>query len=257
MAVFGGLIQTNAGRNLLAKAQTGKVLNFKKIVLGDGQLGSSESIANLTQLKNQVLTCNIAKIQLKQGGITSITFNLSNQDIETGFTWREIGIIAQDPDTEEEVLYCYGNAGENGEYISAGGETDILEKNVSVDLIVSNVENITATIDESLIYASQDDIEELTTLINTKADRTYVDTKTVTVANWIKNTTTGYYEYNIIDTTITANHLVQGNMDLANQAKMTDGYIESYAGGYKIITSELPTEDITMSITIQKVGVAE
>ena len=179
MAVFGGLISTNSGRNLLAKAQIGKVLNFKKVVLGDGQLGSSENIANITQLKNQVLVCDITGIKVTQNVNATITFNLSNQYLETGFYWRELGVIAEDPDTKEEVLYCYGNARENGEYISANGGADILEKNVSVDLIVTNVQNISATIDKSLVYASQNDIEEtkkdLLNLINTKADKTDID----------------------------------------------------------------------------------
>ena len=56
MSVFGGLVLTNNGRNLFAKAQTGKLLNFKRIVLGDGQLGSSESMINVLQLKNEILS---------------------------------------------------------------------------------------------------------------------------------------------------------------------------------------------------------
>lgn len=43
-------------------------------------------------------------------------------------------------------------------------------------------------------------------------------------------------------------------MDLINQDKMVDGYIESFDGGYKIITSKLPAEDITMNMAVQKVG---
>ena len=42
-------------------------------------------------------------------------------------------------------------------------------------------------------------------------------------------------------------------MDLENQAKMIDGYIESYDGGYKIITSQEPIEVVTMNMAIQKV----
>lgn len=175
MAVFGGLILTNNGRNLYAKAQTGKMLKIKKVVLGDGILGSSESLINMSQLKNKVLDCEIKKIQVTQNEIATITFYLDNQDLETGFYWRELGVIVEDPDTQEEILYCYGNAGENGEYISAGNSADVLEKNVSIDLIVSNVDNITATINKSLVFATQNDIEDLTSLINAKADKTYVD----------------------------------------------------------------------------------
>lgn len=158
MSVFGGLVLTNNGRNLYAKAQTGKQLKIKRIAIGDGELGSSESMINLTNLKNEVMSCNIVDFKVVQNEIAKVTFILNNQDIQTGFYWRELGVIAEDPDTEEEVLYCYGNARENGEYISASGGADILEKSVSIDLIISNVENITANIDESLVYATKEEI---------------------------------------------------------------------------------------------------
>lgn len=115
-ATFGGLIVTNNGRNLYAKAQIGKMLKFKRIVLGDGQLGSSESMLSLSKLKHEILSCNIIRMQIVEQKIAKLTFILNNQ--EEGFYWREIGIIAEDPDTGEEILYCYGNARENGEYIA-------------------------------------------------------------------------------------------------------------------------------------------
>ncbi len=159
MSVFGGLVLTNNGRNLFAKAQTGKLLNFTRIVLGDGQLGSSESIINVSQLKNEVLSCSILNMKIMQNKMAKITFIISNQELEEGFYWRELGIIAEDPDTKEEVLYCYGNARENGEYISAKGEEDILEKHVSIDISISNAENVSAIIDESLVFVDKKELE--------------------------------------------------------------------------------------------------
>lgn len=80
--------------------------------------------------------------------------------------------------------------------------------------------------------------------------------KTITLSteNWTINNTTQEYEYAIVDNTVTQNHLMQGHMDLENQAKMSDGYIETYDGGFKVITSEMPKEQIVMNISIQKVG---
>ena len=114
-ATFGGLVLTNSGRNLLAKAETGKLLKFLRIDLGDGNLSSSESILSLKQLKNKLFSCDIKGNKITEDNALILSFILVNQ--EEGFTWREVGIIAEDPDTHEEVLYCYGNARENGEYI--------------------------------------------------------------------------------------------------------------------------------------------
>lgn len=92
-----------------------------------------------------------------------------------------------------------------------------------------------------------------TTFVSRLVDQYSLKATTVTLisTNWVLNTTTNKYEYTVTDNTITANHKVNGDMDLANQDKMKDGYIQSFAGGYKVITSELPTENITMDITIQ------
>ena len=59
------------------------------------------------------------------------------------------------------------------------------------------------------------------------------------------------YEYDIIKAGITADTLVTGHLDLDNQIKLNDAYISSYNGGYKIITSVKPIEDISITITYE------
>ena len=45
-------------------------------------------------------------------------------------------------------------------------------------------------------------------------------------------------------------------MDIANQEKMDDGYIQSFAGYYKLYTSNKPTENISATVvkTLTEVG---
>lgn len=92
----------------------------------------------------------------------------------------------------------------------------------------------------------------LLNLINSNALR--CKTITLNQANWTENQEAEIFEYTLKDITVTSNHLVQGHMDLKNQEKMTNGYIETFDGGYKIITSEQPEEDVTMNVSIQKGG---
>ena len=67
---------------------------------------------------------------------------------------------------------------------------------------------------------------------------------------WVLNSSTDYYEYDITKTGITTNHLINLYLDIENQAKMTgSAYTQSYAGGFKIITDEAPEENITATIT--------
>jgi len=74
---------------------------------------------------------------------------------------------------------------------------------------------------------------------------------TLTLDNWLLNSDTNLYEYDIIDSDITSNTLVNGNLDLANQVKLNDASINSYDGGFKISTTEKPLEDIEITITYQ------
>lgn len=159
MSAFGGLIFTNKGRNLQAKAQAGATLNFTRIAVGDGDLGGS-SIADLNALKHEVKSLGISRLKTLANGKAVVGTILSNQDLVTGFYFKELGVFAQDPDLGE-ILYCYGNAGANAEYIPAGGGPDVIEKNVDVITIVGNASSITAVIDESLIFATTDDLNNL------------------------------------------------------------------------------------------------
>lgn len=156
MSAFGGLMLTNAGKNLQIKAQTGVQLKYTRIGIGDGSLGSQQ-ISNLTALIDEVKSLSITKISALATGKASLETVLSNQDVSTGFYWREIGVYAQDPDAGE-ILYCYGNAGANAEYIPAKGGADVVEKNINLLILTGNAANITATIDNSLVYATQQDL---------------------------------------------------------------------------------------------------
>lgn len=150
---FGGLFITNRGRALQAKAQTGVQLNFTKLAVGDGQL-SGQSISDLTELIHQIKTLELNKFKTLPGGKAVVGGVLSNQDIVTGFYWRELGVFAQDPDLGE-ILYCYGNAGDLAEYIPAPGGAEILEKQVDVITLVGNASNVSASIEQSLVYITQ------------------------------------------------------------------------------------------------------
>lgn len=158
MSTFGGLITTNIGRNLQAKAQLGTPLQFTRMGLGDGELGGSP-IVDLTALKHEVKSLNLAQFQLLTGGKAKIRAVLSNQDVVSGFYWREIGVFAQDPDLGE-ILYCYGNAGALAEYIPAGGGADVIEKVINIITLIGNASSVSAVLDQSLVWATQQEFED-------------------------------------------------------------------------------------------------
>ena len=188
MSAFGGVYLTNSGKSLLAKAQTGKLLKFTRIAIGDGTLTEEEDFENLESLKNEKLSLDIQALKKLENNNTKITFTLTNEDIENGFYWKELGVIAKDPDTQEEVLYCYANAGETGDYIPVENEADLLEEQVNINLITSNAENITAVINESMVFVSETEYNQTINMINsTKSNNKKVYNITMDT-NWTGET---------------------------------------------------------------------
>jgi hypothetical protein len=168
MSTFGGLILTNRGRNLQSKAQAGIKLEYTRVGVGNGELGST-SILALNALINEVKSLDITKLKALGNGKAVIGTVLSNQNITEGFYFREIGLFATDPDVGE-ILYCYGNAGDLAEYISPGGGPDIVEKSIDVQTVIGNAQNVSAVIDESLVYATVEYVQNEVVAHDTDAE---------------------------------------------------------------------------------------
>lgn len=149
---------TNAGRNLQLKSLTGVPLNFTKIQMGDGNL-TTQAPSNLTELINPLVNIDISNFNRGQDYVT-IGGTFTNSSLQNGFYWREIGLFANDPD-DGEILYCYQNAYDLAEYITAAG-SEIIEKSINISVIANDTQNICATINESLIFATIENLENHT-----------------------------------------------------------------------------------------------
>jgi hypothetical protein len=147
---------TNVGRALQAKAQTGVPLVFTRMRIGSGTI-TSQQIADLTSLIQPQMWLTLNKSVAQTGGKHIVGAAFSNAEVLTGFYFREIGVFAQDP-TAGEILYCYGNAGSVAEYIPAAGGSDILERQLDIITLIGNATNVSATIDETLVFATMDNL---------------------------------------------------------------------------------------------------
>ncbi len=145
---FGSLLFTTKGRALQSKALAGTQLNFTRMEMGSGSLGSTSQITLNALIEPQV-SIEISSIIVKSG-TAAIRGNFTNEDITSGFYWRELGVYATDPDLGE-ILYCYANAGSLAEYIPLQ-ESELIEKVISLSVIVGDVSNVSATIDDSILY---------------------------------------------------------------------------------------------------------
>ncbi|MTI49714.1 MAG: hypothetical protein FH761_17930 [Firmicutes bacterium] len=152
---FGTVLFTNKGKVLQAKAESGIQLQFTKLSIGKGELGETP-ISELVGLIDPVIDINITELS-SVNGYAKVGGIFKNEGLLEGFYWRELALFANDPD-EGEILYCYGNAGELAEYIPPESGSEILEKYVRIAALIGNATNITANIDSSLVYATQNDL---------------------------------------------------------------------------------------------------
>lgn len=158
MGSFGGLYITRQGRTLQSKTIEGKPLIFTKIWLGDGH--ASGDIEKITELVSKKRALDITGCKVNETGEGIISFTISNSEVQTGFYMREIGLYAEDPDTEKQILYAYANAGDEAEYMLDYNSEDIINKKVDLILAFENANNVIVKIKDDLIYVTQDELEK-------------------------------------------------------------------------------------------------
>ena len=157
---------TKRGFDLMAKAIAGKELHYTRVAFGDSTVGgevidvSEEEGVLLNDLVNWKLDLPMADCSFTGGGTVTIRFSVQNANITEGFFVREIGLFAEDPDTGEEILYCYRNSGILSSYIPAGGGSVVWNMIMSLITVVDSATNVTAVIDANLAFVSQSELLE-------------------------------------------------------------------------------------------------
>lgn len=143
---------TNAGINALLRAISGDDLTLSSVKVGNG---AAQSPGAATDLSNPLVTLSITECTVANSKAT-IAVTLNNSTVDAGFRMTEIGVFAQDQDdSSEEILYAYGTEPEaTADYIAASGD-NILEEDITIDVFVGNAENVSAIINESLVYATK------------------------------------------------------------------------------------------------------
>lgn len=144
MPNWNGTVLTAKGRNLQAKVEAGASMTITKLKIGDGTLGSGQSIDNLTDLVAPKKNISISNLTPLENGQCKISAVVTNSGLGTGFYVRELGIFAQDPDLGE-ILYAYTADG-SPDYLPPEGGPVAVSEELAVTLVFSNAANISAVI---------------------------------------------------------------------------------------------------------------
>lgn len=159
MSNFSQLVLTRDGIELQAKVQSGTLLKFTRVGVGDGALREGQHLNTLTNLINYKTSFPINDIKTQGDGTSIIQTVITNKDIEEGFFLREIGLYAEDPD-KGEILYCVANTGMYADFLPPKTLNSV---DIILDLItiVGNAENVVIKMDDSLVYVTREEFNNL------------------------------------------------------------------------------------------------
>ena len=157
---------TVKGAVAIAALVAGGTLEFTRISVGDGNIPAGQTAMTMTDLANHLFDVDINEVYSDSESQATVTGVFNNSQTQTGFYYRELGLFAKDPATGAEILYCYGNAGTEAEWISPAGEESVIEKEVHIVTLVGNATEVTATL-KSGIYST---IEKTQGWLALKAD---------------------------------------------------------------------------------------
>lgn len=163
MGAFSNNAITDNGRVLLSHVQMGAVFTPTKIVMGSGNLPSGTTVRTITDIVTPEQTLTISKKKRGNDGTVAIGGVYSNQNVTSGFYFRELGLYAKavypDGREVEEVLYSYGNAGSTADYMPAYTSGQPVEREIDLVIYIGNDTDVDLTVDSG-VYVTVQQLEE-------------------------------------------------------------------------------------------------
>lgn len=159
MGKFDSFTLTRNGALLMSKVTAGQKLTFTRCAIGDGELPYGTDLCDLTTLVSEKMSLLINSVAFKSAGHAIVRTTYNNRNVTAEFYVRELGLFARDPDVGE-ILYAVANAGENADLLPAYGGSEVVEQIYDIIVLVGNVTEVTAVIDDSLIYATAQDLAD-------------------------------------------------------------------------------------------------
>lgn len=227
----------------------------KTIDTADGALKRIDNVVIRLDLTNRLISAQIIKGTFSdKPSAPSLVRSSTVYDIKLAEVYIDKGITSITQSAIKDTRFDKNVCGNVVSTVETIDTTDVYNQLYTKfeELIQQEENEFTAWFNRIKNQLDSDAAGRLATQINKIVDsglKSY--TKTLTIDNWLLNSETNLYEYDIIDSGITSKTLVNGNLDLSNQVKLNDAMINSYDGGFKILTTEKPIEDIEITITYQ------
>ncbi len=163
MGNFSNNAITDVGKMLLADVQAGAVFTPTRIVIGSGSMASGATAKSMTDVITPVRSLAINKKKRSPDGKCVFGGVYTNEEVTEPFYFRELALYAKavylnlDGSVKSEgaeILYSYGNAGTNADYMPAYSTSAVIEKQIDLVTWVGNNAQVDLTI-ESGVYLTQ------------------------------------------------------------------------------------------------------
>lgn len=159
---WNGMTLTTSGRRALSKAQAEDTLRIHSMVIGDGS--PPANFNTVERLVNQRLEITELSIDLTDTGCV-VTGDFPNVGFD--YYFRELGLTVE---TSSGIkLYAYDNCGADAEYVINTSTVERTDKRVRIELIFSNISNVTVS-NPGILYVSYDALENKLNTLKTSVN---------------------------------------------------------------------------------------
>lgn len=173
---------TAAGKLLFADIHAGAVLIPTKIVIGTGNMPAGNRLADMAGAVSPLKEIPVSERKRTPDGMCIFGGVWTNADIAQDFYYRECALYARaeyrDADgtvlkSVDEVCMIYGSSGNTADLFPAYTEgSTLVERNIRIPCIVGNDADVEMVL-ESGIYATKEELEAATKLIDSSTGRKY------------------------------------------------------------------------------------
>lgn len=161
------VVITRKGYEFYSRIIAGEKLKFTKVELGSGGLRSDTNIEELTSLIEYKMTCEVSAVTQEHTQAT-VHINLTSDDVNEPFAFREVGIYAQIED--EEVLYAYLHTGDKLDYLAPSTDGQVFTQKLQFVISVGKAENVEVIFGDTTIVDGS-----ITMSMFNREVKTYID----------------------------------------------------------------------------------
>ena len=155
---------TENGRLLLSKVHAGGIFEATRIVMGSGYMPAGSTAKTMTDVVSPVISLTINKIKRSNDGMVSYGGVYTNAAITEDFYFREFALYARVKYLDEsgaatyddEVLYSYGNTGDNADLMVKYSTSTVVEKQMYLVSWVGNDTDVSLEIASGLYITAED-----------------------------------------------------------------------------------------------------